>query len=338
MIMVSDKADGEEFSAEDEIILRQLASITSLAIRLIEARDEARQRAREAIAAGAALREGAERLQLALESGRMGRWEWDLQADSSFWDERMYELLGLEASKPAGSGLLLSLVDRRDRTALQELLQRAAADGGDFQTEFRVVRPSGETVWLTLCGKAILDDSGRGPRMFGVLYDITQRKQMEDQLRRLNDELEEEVQAQTEELRDTVDRLQDEVARRVGVESRLRKHSQMLEGFFQHTIAPLAFMDRDFNFVRVNDAYAAGRRQAPGVLHGQEPFCPVPERGEPGDLRAGRADQADRIAPTPSRSTIRMRPTAERPTGTGCSRRCWTSRAKCSSSCSISKT
>ena len=153
----------------------------------------------------------------------MGRWEWDLQNDSSFWDERMYELLGLEASKPAGSGLLLSLVDRRDRTALQELLQRAAADGGDFQTEFRVVRPSAETVWLTLCGKAILDDSGRGPRMFGVLYDITQRKQMEDQLRRLNDELEEEVQAQTEELRDTVDRLHDEVGRRVGVEGKLRK-------------------------------------------------------------------------------------------------------------------
>ncbi|MCL5281614.1 MAG: PocR ligand-binding domain-containing protein, partial [Planctomycetes bacterium] len=79
---------------------------------------------------------------------------------------------------------------------------------------------------------------------------------MTEQLRRLNDELEEEVQAQTEELKDTVDRLQEEVGRRTLAEETLRKRSQMLEAFFQHTIAPLAFMDRHFNFVRVNAAYA----------------------------------------------------------------------------------
>ncbi|MEN6338284.1 MAG: GAF domain-containing protein, partial [Phycisphaerales bacterium] len=51
MIMVSDKTEGD-FSEEDEVLLRQVATIASLAIRLIEARDEAQRRAQEALEAG----------------------------------------------------------------------------------------------------------------------------------------------------------------------------------------------------------------------------------------------------------------------------------------------
>jgi PAS domain S-box-containing protein len=42
----------------------------------------------------------------------------------------------------------------------------------------------------------------------GIGVDITERRRLEDDLRRLNDRLEEQVQARTEELRDTIDRLQ----------------------------------------------------------------------------------------------------------------------------------
>jgi signal transduction histidine kinase len=52
---------------------------------------------------------------------------------------------------------------------------------------------------------------------------------MEADLRRLNDQLEEEVQAQTEELKDTIDRLEKEMTRRVLAEGDLRERSQMLE-------------------------------------------------------------------------------------------------------------
>ncbi len=100
--------------------------------------------------------------------------------------------------------------------------------------------------------------------------------QMEQQLRRLNDELEEEVQAQTEELKDTVDRLQEEVNRRVLVEETLRKRSRMLEAFFQHTITPLAFLDRQFNFVRVNEAYAKADGKEPEYFVGQNHFALYP--------------------------------------------------------------
>ncbi len=223
-----------------------------------------------------AIRDSEQRLRLALEGGRMGRWEIDLQGDSGFWDERAYELLGLDTSVPPTNAAFLARVDRRDRDALQELFTKTVAGREDLQAEFRAVHSNGEVLWLSSRGKVICDNAGRAVRVLGVLYDITQRKQMEDQLRRLNDELEEEVQAQTEELRDTVDRLQGEVARRVGAEGRLRKHSQMLEGFFQHTITPLAFMDRDFNFVRVNEAYAVADDKVPEYFVGRNHFALYP--------------------------------------------------------------
>ncbi len=60
------------------------------------------------------------------------------------------------------------------------------------------------------------------------------------------------------------------------VESRLRRHSQMLEAFFQHTITPLAFMDRDFNFIRVNEAYAAAGGKPPEYFVGRNHFSLYP--------------------------------------------------------------
>jgi PAS domain S-box-containing protein len=36
----------------------------------------------------------------------------------------------------------------------------------------------------------------------------------------------------------------------------LQEQSRILEAFYTHTMTPLVFLDRDFNFIRVNKAYA----------------------------------------------------------------------------------
>ncbi len=111
------------------------------------------------------------------------------------------------------------------------------------------------------------------PGQFAVVFtDVTQRRHMDTELRRLNEALEEKVAERTAQLTTTVDRLQDEVVRRVLAESKLRKNSQMLEGFFQHTITPLAFLDRHFNFARVNEAYAQADSKDPQHFVGKNHF------------------------------------------------------------------
>ncbi len=206
------------------------------------------------------LQESEQRLRMALEGGQMGRWEWDLATDSMFWCERTFALLGLEKFTKASVETLLDCTHSEDREAVKRLIARVMNEAQDFQAEFRVLRhretPHNDIAWLVLHAQVIRDEQQRAVRTIGVLYDITSRKEMEAELRRLNERLEAEVQAQTEELRDSVDRLQDEVVRRVLAEGKLRTNSRLLEAFFQHTITPLAFLDNGFSFVRVNEAFA----------------------------------------------------------------------------------
>ena len=213
------------------------------------------------------LQESEQRLRMALEGGRMGLWEWDLKTDTGFWDQRVYELLGLETFRTARIETLLDRICPQDRAGLKKLIQEAMADRINVRAEFRVLphpeEPRAEILWLALRSKIVRDEEGQPVHLIGTLHDVTERKQMETELRRLNEKLEEKVEAQTDELRTSVDRLQDEVVRRVLAEGKLRKSSRLLEAFFQHTIAPLAFLDRQFNFVQVNEAYARADGRAP---------------------------------------------------------------------------
>ncbi len=47
-----------------------------------------------------------------------------------------------------------------------------------------------------------------------------------------------------------------EYMERIEAQTKLAEQSRILEAFFTSTITPLVFLDRDFNFIRVNEAYA----------------------------------------------------------------------------------
>jgi len=222
------------------------------------------------------LRQNEQWLRAALEGGRMGLWEWNVENDHGFWDERVYGLIGMNRQTAATVGAFFERVHPQDRERLKARMQQALASPGDFEAEFRVVRPDRKIVWLASRGKVMRNETGQGVRVLGVLYDVTQRKAMEATLRRLNDQLAAEVRTRTKELNDTVSRLQDEVSRRRRVEKNLSERSHLLEGFFRHTITPLAFMDRDFNFVQVNDAYARIDEREPDGFVGKNHFVLYP--------------------------------------------------------------
>jgi PAS domain S-box-containing protein len=115
---------------------------------------------------------------------------------------------------------------------------------------------SGELRYRQVSAAPVTDSSGNIIGSVSVVRDITERKQMEEELRRSREELEVRVQERTAELMSVVEELQDEMSERKRAEEALREQSRILEGFFTSTITPLVFLDRDFNFIRVNEAYA----------------------------------------------------------------------------------
>jgi len=83
-----------------------------------------------------------------------------------------------------------------------------------------------------------------------------ERKQMDNALRQARDELEQKVQERTAELAQTVVILRHEVTQRMHAEETIRDRSRVLDAFFSHTVMPLVILDKEFRFIRVNQAYA----------------------------------------------------------------------------------
>lgn len=128
------------------------------------------------------------RLDLALEAGRMGVWDWDVELD----EVRMSVPLQLQFGFPprAASAELRGFMHSDDRDRVSEQVAAALEREGRFQTECRVVRPDGQTRWIANRGIAIHDGSGKLVALTGVATDVTQQRVNQTQLRRKSQLLE----------------------------------------------------------------------------------------------------------------------------------------------------
>jgi PAS domain S-box-containing protein len=123
-----------------------------------------------------------ERLQVALDAGRMGVWDWT-PGGEVFWSPEVYRLLGLPESPPAPDAFhFLQAVHADDRAGLDAVVARVLAKGGDYESEFRVLRADGEVRWLVSRGRVLHNEAGRTSRLVGVNFDITERKLVEQAL------------------------------------------------------------------------------------------------------------------------------------------------------------
>ena len=152
-----------------------------------------------------------ERVQLALSAGAIiGTWHWDLPTDRFTVDEAFARAFGLDpALGHEGIPLaqIISTVHPDDRAALTEAIDGAIARGGPYAHQYRTRRADGHYYWLEANGRVDRAPDGT-PLMFpGVLIDIEKRRADEaerarvtEELRRLNETLEQRVADRTVEL------------------------------------------------------------------------------------------------------------------------------------------
>lgn len=111
------------------------------------------------------------RLELAVDAASIGGFDWNLRTDEVVWDDRMKALLGVDADDQPTLERFARRVIPADRPALEEAAIQAIASGGDLRIDFRVIDEAGATRWLTVRGRVLLDERGRGARMLGMVYD-----------------------------------------------------------------------------------------------------------------------------------------------------------------------
>lgn len=127
--------------------------------------------------------ESKRRLQLALEAGQMGIWEWNFSNDTVALDDFCLSLFGLKSETFDKSGAsVLALIHPEDRPHVFKTIHNAIETHSIYNAEFRVVCSDGSVKWLCGVGHAIYNHHGEALQMIGVKYDITGRKQAEELL------------------------------------------------------------------------------------------------------------------------------------------------------------
>lgn len=133
-----------------------------------------------------ALREGEERLRIALQAGQMGTWEWDITTGQVTWSETLEAIHGIAPGTfPGTYEAYCSDIHPEDRDRVTDTIAKTLAEGSDHWITYRIVLPDDRVRWVEGRGHLFVDDDemGRPVRMSGVCMDITDRKHAEDQLK-----------------------------------------------------------------------------------------------------------------------------------------------------------
>ncbi len=166
-----------------------------------------------------ALRESEARLTAGADLAGLGFYEGDFDAGIMFADDRMRELCGVPPERTLGLQALEFWLEHLHPDDRQRVLHlRDQLHGGKLDRvslEYRFVHPDRGEVWIQhLAGVRTRDAAGRAIRTFGVLRDISERKQTEEELRDLSRRL---IGAHEEERAMLARELHDDMTQRVAV-------------------------------------------------------------------------------------------------------------------------
>ena len=119
-----------------------------------------------------------------------GTFGWKVSKDELIWSDETYRILGFTRETNPTVDLAFDRIHPEDRERLQELRDRAAQNGMDLDIEYRILLPDGVIRCVQLIAHAGKDGSGNLEYM-GVITDVTERKQAEEERLALSRKLEE---------------------------------------------------------------------------------------------------------------------------------------------------
>ncbi|MEO6006165.1 MAG: PAS domain-containing protein [Opitutus sp.] len=131
------------------------------------------------------LRTLTDRWQLALRATRYGVWDWDPQTGRLIWDDRLFEIYGVQrdtfdCTQPAR----LDLLHPDDRGRVEQEEQDALTLGREeFKNEFRIRLSDGFVRHIETHGYIRRDEQGQAVRVVGMDRDITAEKHTLEALR-----------------------------------------------------------------------------------------------------------------------------------------------------------
>lgn len=119
------------------------------------------------------------RLELALEAGRMGTWEWDRRTGHVVWSTSLEEIYGFAPGEfPGTYDAYQERIHPDDREALAQRLAETVDQPRIHHVVHRIIRPDGEVRWIEGHGRPMVEANGDLIGLIGVSSDVTEREQL----------------------------------------------------------------------------------------------------------------------------------------------------------------
>jgi len=132
-----------------------------------------------------ALKISEERLEYAIEGTNDGLWDWNLEANTLYFSPRWKAMLGYKDDELPNT--YQSWADRVHPDDIEKIKKDIAINhqtpGVLFENIHRLRHKDGHWVWILDRGQTIFDENGKAVRMVGFHTDISEQKNLENELR-----------------------------------------------------------------------------------------------------------------------------------------------------------
>lgn len=135
------------------------------------------------VGAEAYLRGLSRRLSLALQAGQLGVWQWNIQTGRLDWDARTFEIFGVPVGSLTEYEQWRNIVHPEDLERVEAELAQSLASRNPAKIRYRIHHPVNGIRFVEASSEISVDTRNTLVACVGVLQDVTERRQMEEELR-----------------------------------------------------------------------------------------------------------------------------------------------------------
>lgn len=134
----------------------------------------------------------------------IGSWDWDAVTDTIWWSDEYYHIYNHDPRQPTPNyAEHLKVYTAESAGRLDAAVKRAMETGEPYEVDLELANPTVTARWIVARGEAKRDAGGRIRGLRGTAQDITDRKRAEEEIRKLNEGLEQRIIERTAELYDS---------------------------------------------------------------------------------------------------------------------------------------
>lgn len=178
----------------------------------------------------------------------------DLEGNIEYANSALEETTGYTREELLNKNPRILKSDKQD-SSFYKLLWDTILAGKVWHGELINKKKNGTLYWEEMTITPIQDEMGKTTNYLAVKQDISERKKTEQEIRELNTNLEQKIEARTAELRVANEELQQEIEERTRIEDALIIKTNELENFFSVALDLLCILDIKGNFIKVNKAW-----------------------------------------------------------------------------------